>query len=523
MTTMLLDAEKTLGKYRVISSIATGGMGEVLYAKADGVEGFSRLVAIKKLLPHLCGDRSFVDMMVTEAKLTVLLDHPNIVRVFDLAKENDIYFIVMEFVPGVTVGQFLEYAISKNLELPVKLCVFVVLEMLRGLAYAHLLETPKGEPNGVLHRDISPQNVLITGRGDVKLADFGIARAKHQIKQTERGAVTGKVGYLAPEQVAGGEGDERADLYAVGIVLWEMLARRRLFKGLDDADSYRLMSEAYVPDVRQLRQDIPEGLFYCLLRCLHREPSERYESARAFIDGLQEATDAYDTDDLKQVAVDFLAAQPELFAQVHAQVEAAEGAALAAPSVFPPVPPAAEKLENLPRARLTFLRMRRVAGLLAAALLGTVGLGLLSHYLGRRHDGEASKSPEALVLRPLDLASGPAVKLSGSAENAALPSAGIMAAAGRARLSIQEVQEVALQKRAALFGCFSRPEKGGLPPQVVASLQVAADGHVVRSETRPSVSADADACLARVFCDFVFREREGEDVTVEIPLSLRRL
>src|SRR5688572_27312327 len=165
-----------LGKYVLVNRIAVGGMGEIYYAKIAGVEGFEREVAIKKMLPHLSADRNFINMMIKEAKLTVLLNHPNIVQIYDLAKEGDEYYIAMEYVEGLNVGTLLESCRKAGVLLPFEAAVHIVLQVLRGLAYAHELRGPDGVPMNILHRDITPQNILVTRDAWVKVTDFGIAK-----------------------------------------------------------------------------------------------------------------------------------------------------------------------------------------------------------------------------------------------------------------------------------------------------------------------------------------------------------
>lgn len=304
-----------LGKYVLIRRIAVGGMGEIFYGKIAGAAGFEREVAIKKMLPHLSADQSFIDMMIKEAKLTVLLNHPNIVQVYDLAKQGNEYYIAMEYVPGVNLGRLLEQCYSAQERLPIEVAIHIVMQVLRGLAYAHDLREPDGEPMHVLHRDITPQNILVTPNAWVKITDFGIAKARNEISTTSPGIIKGKLGYIAPEQLAGQQPDQRVDLFCAAICLWEALATRRLFKGADEVDTFRLISEAKVPPLSRFRDDVPAELEAVLHKGLARRPEERYSTADEFYEALSKAIFPHAVDDYAAVAKRYFHEHPGFFDQ----------------------------------------------------------------------------------------------------------------------------------------------------------------------------------------------------------------
>lgn len=302
-----------LGKYNLIERIATGGMGEIYRATLPGVEGFERDIAIKRMLPHLSADQSFIDMLVKEAKLTVLLKHPNIVQVYDLAREAGQYYIAMELVQGVNVAQMLKLCIRNRMLLPPEVGVYVMAQVLKGLAYAHDFTDSSGQKMSVLHRDVTPQNILVTKEAWVKITDFGIAKARNEISTTSTGIIKGKLGYIAPEQIAGRKADERVDIFCAGIVLWEMLAARRLFKGQDELDSFRLIAEANVPPLTTYRKDVPAPLEAALRKALTKTPEERYATADEFYMGLVKAVFPRSLDDFHSVARKYCQEHPELF------------------------------------------------------------------------------------------------------------------------------------------------------------------------------------------------------------------
>ncbi|MEM6730536.1 MAG: serine/threonine-protein kinase [Myxococcota bacterium] len=310
------DGVQRLGKYLLQRRIAVGGMGEIFYGKIAGIEGFEREVAIKKMLPHLSEDRSFIDMMVKEAKLTVLLNHPNIVQVFDLAKEGDEYYIAMEYVPGTNVGQMLELCHKNRIFLPVEVATYITMQVLRGLAYAHELNGPDGEPMNILHRDITPQNILVTPNAWVKITDFGIAKARNEISTTRPGMIKGKLGYIAPEQLQGRDATQSVDIFCAGILLWESLATRRLFKGSDEIDTFRIISECKVPPLSGIRDDVNPELEKVILHALEPTPESRFATAEKFYDELNKAIFPRTVDDFASATKRYFQEHHEFFEKV---------------------------------------------------------------------------------------------------------------------------------------------------------------------------------------------------------------
>jgi serine/threonine-protein kinase len=275
-------------KYRVIKRLEAGGMAEVYLGEAVSVQGFKKKVAIKRVLPHLAQNESFIEMFLDEARLSARLNHTNIVSVFDISKREDTYFLIMEFVDGVNLKRIMESLTKRGQRMKLGEAIFLCIEACRGLSYAHDLHDENGKPLGIVHRDISPPNIMVTRRGEVKLADFGLAKASTQIQTTDPGVVKGKFSYLSPEAANGQEVDARADIFAIGIVLWEMLAGKRLFWGENDYATVKLIQKANIPRLAPLNREVDEAFEEVLVRALSRDPKTRYQTAREFGDALSD-------------------------------------------------------------------------------------------------------------------------------------------------------------------------------------------------------------------------------------------
>lgn len=268
------------GKYQLIEKIAIGGMAEVYKAKSYGVAGFEKLLVIKKILPHLSRNPEFVAMFINEAKIAVSMNHANIVQVYDLGKVSADYYMAMEFIHGQDLMKVIKFGRKTRRYLPIPTGVYIITEVARGLDYAHSLCDPGGRPLNVVHQDISPHNILISYEGDVKVVDFGIARFG-EVEEEEAGKMAGgKFAYMAPEQATAGVVDHRSDIFALGIVLYELATGQRLYAGKDRHEKMRMVRNAEIPPPRAVNPEIPLRLEEILLRALHREPDKRYQRAR---------------------------------------------------------------------------------------------------------------------------------------------------------------------------------------------------------------------------------------------------
>ncbi|MBK8256164.1 MAG: protein kinase [Polyangiaceae bacterium] len=267
-------------RYRVIERLASGGMAEVFIAESAGIEGFKKRVAIKRVLPHLSEKKAFIAMFLDEARLSAHLSHSCVAQVFDIGVGDNAYFIVMEYVDGADLKGVIEYLKKTGKPFPMEPAVFIASKLCEGLSYAHELTNTEGEALHVVHRDMSPPNVLITKYGEVKIVDFGLAKATSQLQKSESGIIKGKFSYLSPEAALGQEVDGRTDVFAVGIILWEMLAGRRLFFGDTDFATVKQVQKAEIPSISQINKDVPLPLERIIARSLARDPKERYQTAR---------------------------------------------------------------------------------------------------------------------------------------------------------------------------------------------------------------------------------------------------
>ncbi len=266
-------------RYRVLKRLASGGMAEVFVAESAGIEGFRKQVAIKRVLPQLSKKQQFIEMFLDEARLSAHLSHSNVVSVFDIGVGDGTYFIVMEYVDGADLKAVMDYTKKLGRPVPVEVAVYVATRICQGLAYAHELKS-EGKSLQIIHRDITPANVLITRYGEVKIVDFGLAKASSQLAASDAGVIKGKFGYLAPETVMEKPVDQRVDVFAVGIILWEMLSGKRLFLGDTDFATVRLVRDAVIPALPQINRDVSPELDALVKRALARDPDARYQTAK---------------------------------------------------------------------------------------------------------------------------------------------------------------------------------------------------------------------------------------------------
>jgi len=277
-------------RYELVGEIASGGMATVYLARLTGVGGFQRFVAIKRLHPHLATEKEFVEMFLDEARIAARIHHPNVVPILEVGASAVGYYLVMEYIEGDTLARLLARAATRGKRLPVGIALRIALDMLSGLHAAHELRDDAGEAVQLVHRDVSPQNVLVGVDGISRITDFGVARAASRLTATRVGQLKGKIAYMAPEQAAGEEAiDRRADVFAAGIVVWEELAAKRLFKAENEAATLsRVMTEVITP-LTTIVPSLSTVLSNVVLRALERSPDQRFASCAQFADALEAA------------------------------------------------------------------------------------------------------------------------------------------------------------------------------------------------------------------------------------------
>ncbi|HXV63317.1 MAG TPA: serine/threonine-protein kinase [Vicinamibacteria bacterium] len=273
------DGSTDFGRYRLMERIATGGMAEVFRAKQEGVEGFEKIVAVKKILPHLASNKGFVEMFIAEAKMVASLSHPNIVHIFDLGKIGESYYIAMEFIEGRDLKSILTRARDRGSLIGVDLAALVASKVGAALEAAHSHRDGNGVELGIVHRDVSPQNILVSNDGEVKLADFGIAKAACKASHTDSGSLRGKLLYMSPEQAWGRPVDRCSDLFSLGAVFFEMLTGHLLFSGNSELGILERVREGRFLLPSSLNPAVPIELESIVTRLLRKEPKDRYQSA----------------------------------------------------------------------------------------------------------------------------------------------------------------------------------------------------------------------------------------------------
>jgi serine/threonine-protein kinase len=293
MTKLLAPSEvERLDRFELIAELASGGMATVFLARLGGVAGFQRLVAIKRLHPHLAKDKEFIEMFLDEARLAARIHHPNVVPIVEVGATERGYYLVMEYIEGDTLARLFARSAQTKKRLPADVGIRVLLDALAGLHAAHELCDDSGQPLEIVHRDVSPQNILVGIDGSSRITDFGVARASSRLSTTRSGQLKGKLAYMAPEQARGARVDRRADLFAMGIILWETLAFKRLFKGDQEAETLNKVLYEPIPDVRDVAPSTPDELAKVTMKALDRDPQKRYRTGAELADDLEKAARA---------------------------------------------------------------------------------------------------------------------------------------------------------------------------------------------------------------------------------------
>jgi tetratricopeptide (TPR) repeat protein len=331
------------GKYFLLYKIATGGMAEMYLAKMTSVEGFEKLVAIKKILPNLTQDKNLVKMFIDEAKLAAMLFHQNIVHIYDLGSMEGAYFIAMEYIHGKDLRILGRKAKEKNLPLPLEYGLYITCRICAGLDYSHNLKDFEGNSLDLIHRDISPQNILVTYQGEIKIVDFGIAKAAKKSSDTEEGLIKGKVSYMSPEQAFGKSIDHRSDIFSTGILLYEMVTGERMFEGSDLKILERVRKADFEP-AENIVPDLPREVIEILDKALAKGVTRRYKSCGEMLADLEACLASFPVRPSAEGLSQYMKA---LFAEEIAAEAAALQRAAVQPSTFKGAPVSESKTKTL--------------------------------------------------------------------------------------------------------------------------------------------------------------------------------
>lgn len=284
------DGPKKIDRYDLVAQVASGGMATVYLGRLSGVGGFQRFVAIKRLHPHLADEEEFVQMFLDEARLAAGIHHPNVVPILEVGASHVGYYLVMDYIEGDTLARLLGVAAKTRSPLPSPIAVRIMLDMLAGLHAAHELRDQDGNSAGLVHRDVSPQNILVGLDGTSRITDFGVARAASRLSATRAGQLKGKVAYMAPEQASNDpQVDRRADIFSSGVVLWEALAGRRLFKAQNEVATLNNVLSAQVQHVSDVNPTVARAVGDVCMMALQRDPARRFQDCASFAAALEAA------------------------------------------------------------------------------------------------------------------------------------------------------------------------------------------------------------------------------------------
>lgn len=393
------------GQYELIKRLAAGGMGEVFLARRRGVEGFEKLAVIKTLLPHLVESEEFLTMFLDEARLAARLDHPNIGQIFELGEQAGTYFIAMEYILGDDLQGLSKTCAAQNIPIPVPLICRIAADALAGLHYSHELTDIEGKPLDLVHRDVSPHNILATYEGGVKLIDFGIAKAAGRMTNTSTGQVKGKFAYMPPEQAWGENVDRRADIFALGIVMHELLTGKPLFKHETEVGTIKAISDCNVPAPSTINPKLPPSLDAIVLKALARDKENRYPNAEAFryaienwiVKNRQQASSAHLASFMQKVYADRLQQQrskgPLWFVDLDADIEPPKGYR----------PPKQEQVQAQ--------KSNSKIGIFAAAalaLLGVIGAGFFMLHGAQKNSQHIENTKQNLISPRISIETKPA-------------------------------------------------------------------------------------------------------------------
>jgi serine/threonine protein kinase len=543
-----LTPGKHLGKYRVVRRLATGGMAEIYLAEARGIEGFAKHVVLKCILPQYASSETFVRLFLNEARVTASLDHPNIAGVYDIGEVSGTYFFAMEYLHGEDLGHILRELSARGARLPLEHALTIGTGVAAGLHAAHEKHGNDGRALGIVHRDVSPSNVVVTFDGGVKLVDFGVAKLTAEAELTRTGTIRGKVSYMSPEQCNNDPVDRRSDVFSLGVLLYELTTLSRLFRADSDAATLRLVLETKVPPPSSRVADYPPELERVLLQALSRDRQARFASARELQLALEQVARRLgvvtSAAGLGEWMLGFFGPRPEAWLNTPAH---SDSPALPDPTPDPaqrrlsldrsPVleplpteadPPAAYGLERTPVPAPRATAGRLVARLLPLATLGaafalTLGLFLRPPPVAPTVATAPASSPAPAVQPPQPLPSAP--ETPGAQASPALAARPPVARKTVPLSPVERFRNAFARKQSALLRCFARfGDPAAEAPPLTLRFHADEAGHVVSAELSPEELRETPlgGCVEEVALSTEFGA-QAAPITFRIPVTVQRV
>ena len=562
---------RDIGKYRVVRRLNVGGMAEIYLAQARGIEGFAKYVVLKRILPQYAASDTFVKLFLNEARVTASLDHPNIASVYDIGAVDGVYFFSMEYLHGEDLGHILRELVARRERMPLDLALTIGASVAAGLHAAHEKKGTDAKPLGIVHRDVSPSNVVVTYDGGVKLVDFGVAKLTAQADLTRTGTLKGKVSYMSPEQCNNDPIDRRSDIFALGVLMYELTTQTRLFRTESEAATLRLVLEARIPPPSTRAADYPEELEPIVMKALARDREQRYSTARELQVALEEVARSRNLVTSTAALGEWMTRtfgpklEPWMAAPAASREDAETDAELTQNIVRRPTLDRGPTLQSLPtddgspqrRPRLGLaLRGWRLWTALTAAVV-TAGLATgLTVYRWGASKLEAS-APATISSMPSASSAASSASTSAATSPAAPGATSPATSAGMSNVQIAPVQNlpepVATGRRSAgrrgnvrataveprpeqfsnafarkesqLLRCFATfPQAAAQAPQLSVRFQVGLDGKVNAADVLPAELANSalGRCVAQVALGAQF-SAQPSPVTVRIPVTVRRV
>jgi eukaryotic-like serine/threonine-protein kinase len=412
---------RRVGKYRIVSELGRGGMANVYLALARSAGGVSKLVVLKALRQEIAEEAGSLRMFLDEARLAAQLNHPNVVQTYEVGTEGDRHVIVMEHLEGQPLSRILRLAQGVDRQLSESMFLYILIGMLEGLHYAHELKSYEGEPLRLVHRDVSPQNIFVTYDGQVKVLDFGIAKAATSSSQTTTGVIKGKIAYMAPEQMSGGIIDARADVFSVGCIMWAGVTGQKLWKDLTDIQIVKKVLGGEIPNPRTVNPDCSDELARITMKALAIDPDQRYPTARALQLELEKYVEQSGLHIKRREVGEFISKlfgdiRAELSVHIESQLSELANSDTITPSGYELIQQELRRVSMAPRAEFTGTGTQTSVGqsgmpmaLVAIALLLAVGVGVLGFMVFSKNSNQAAPATVTTVVTPAPAPTAPAV------------------------------------------------------------------------------------------------------------------